>query len=80
MIPTCDEFRTNVGKGPNLNKVTLALENYWTDKGNRTLDQQAAALKLLIDACKAWIKLKVRRSRKLELGVTPQEAPVRGSR
>jgi len=45
MIPTCDEFRTNVGKGPNLNKVTLALENYWTDKGNRTLDQQVAALK-----------------------------------
>ena len=45
MISTCEDFRTNVGKGPNLNKVTLALENYRTDKGNRTLDQQAAALK-----------------------------------
>jgi hypothetical protein len=57
-IPTHEEFVLKVGKGPNLNKVTEALRIYWTDKGNRTLDEELAALKSLMDECKAWIKLK----------------------
>lgn len=58
MIPTKEDFVKDVGKGPKLSKVNSVLGDYWKYKPGRTLGAEVDALRLLIDACKAWIKVK----------------------
>ena len=57
MIETYDNFAT-LGKGPNLTKVATALKQYWLGKNGRNLHNEVVQLKLLIDACTKWLKLK----------------------
>lgn len=58
MIPTYDDFTSQVGRGPKINRVSEALGAYWADKRNRTLEDEVGALKMLIDVGKTWIKSK----------------------
>ena len=53
----CDEGRK---RGPNLNKVTIALEQYWDSQAGvgRTIQAQMECYSMLINACKTWIKRK----------------------
>ncbi len=62
-IPTAPVFLLTVGKGPNLNVVHRALDDYWIAKTKGpTLAEETQVLQGLIDACKAWIKKKESKS------------------
>ena len=62
-IPTAPIFLLTVGKGPNLNVVHRALDDYWIAKTKGpTLAEETQVLQGLIDACKAWIKKKETKS------------------
>ena len=62
---------SSLGKGPNLNKVKDALLDYETGKSSRTVKDELVKLRVLIEACKTWIKTKESKSeyRKNRLGM-----------